>query len=467
MWHKQKLVPFEGPIFKKVIQLIEYYIEQGILISGERLLSERELAKQLQVNRSTIVHALDFLTERGVLIRKRGSGTYVNNQKWGMQVYSTINWRLPGHFFYQNKQTLYQQKIDKLRNSKTQIYDLANGDLPTDLIPKLQLPNISSHELVMHEKQSDQLQLGLPSLKEQIVHYMKACFAMQVDSDEILITSGTQQSLFLITQGLLKPGDAIGIESPSYFYSLPLFQAAGLRLYGIECDAQGIMLESLKKVVEQHQVKWLFLNPVFQNPMGFVMSDKRKKRILDFCRSQCIGIVEDDAYSNLAFSDNLAISPIKKFDNNDQVIYLGSLSKYIGRNIRIGWMIAPRAVIENLAKIRQHIDSGLSILPQLLAEQYLKNHYLAHQQLLREKLKYRSEQLMNWLNTKFNGEITYQPSLGGFHLYANLPVTNTAQELMFLNHLLSQGIIVAQGSDFGDSLGKVRLSYGHFIQNLI
>ncbi|MCX8656797.1 PLP-dependent aminotransferase family protein [Gilliamella sp. B2840] len=466
MWHKQKLEPFKGPLFKKVIQLIEYYIEQGILISGEKLLSERELAKQLQVNRSTIVHALNLLTERGVLIRKRGSGTYINNQKWGVQVYSTINWRLPRHF-YQNKQTLYQQKIDKIRNSKNQIYDLANGDLPTDLIPKLHLPNISSQELIMHEKQSDLMQLGLPSLKEQIANYMKTCFAMKVNRDEILITSGTQQSLFLITQGLLKPGDAIGIESPSYFYSLPLFQAAGLRLYGIECDHQGIVLESLTKVVEQHQVKWLFLNPVFQNPMGFVMSDKRKKRILDFCRSQCIGIVEDDAYSNLAFKNNLAISPIKKFDNSDQVIYLGSLSKYIGRNIRIGWMIAPRTVIENLAKIRQHIDSGLSILPQLLAEQYLQNHYLAHQQLLRHKLKCRSEQLIDWLNSKFNGEITYQVSLGGFHLYANLPVTNPVQELMFLNQLLSQGMIVAQGSDFGDSLGKVRLSYGHFIQNLI
>ena len=339
MWNKQKLTPFNGALFKKVTQLIENYIEQGVLIAGERLPSERNLAKDLQVNRSTIVHALDILTERGILVRKQGSGTFVNEQKWGLQVYSTINWRLPANFYHHRK-NVYQQKVLQVRRQMTHICDLANGDLPTNMIPKLILPHITSHEMVAYEKQSDTLQLGLPSLKQQIANYMSTQFAMTIDTDQILITSGTQQSLFLITQGLLKPGDAIGIESPSYFYSLPLFQAAGVRLYGIECDAEGITLESLQKVALERQIRWLFLNPIFQNPTGCVMSNPRKKQILAFCRQQCIGIVEDDAYSGLAFDAKVDIAPIKKFDTSNQVVYLGSLSKYIGRNIRIGWMIA-------------------------------------------------------------------------------------------------------------------------------
>ncbi|NUF26858.1 aminotransferase-like domain-containing protein [Gilliamella sp. ESL0254] len=460
MWDQQKLAPLSGALFKKVTQLIEDYIDQGMLIAGERLPSERELAKKLSVNRSTVVHALDLLTERGVLIRRQGSGTYVNNQKWGMQTYSSIHWRLPAHF-YQNKQSVYQQKSAQMR-TQLSICDLANGDLPTHLIPKLQLPNVSLDELIMHEKNSDTLQLGLPSLKMQIAIYMQKQFAMQVDPEEILITSGTQQSLFLITQGLLKPGDSVGIESPSYFYSLPLFQAAGLRLYGIECDNDGITLESLASCVQQHHIKWLFLNPVFQNPMGFVMSHERKKEILAFCRSQCIGIVEDDAYSSLAFRRDLAVSPIKKFEQHNQVIYLGSLSKYIGRNIRVGWMVAPRDIIENLAKIRQHIDSGLSILPQLLAQEYLQHHYVSHQQHLCQALQIKAEQLMLWLDSYFGSDITYQAPLGGFHLYAYLPVNTVAQESALLNKLLLDGVIVSQGASFGDGLGAIRLSYGHF-----
>ncbi|MWP62092.1 aminotransferase-like domain-containing protein [Gilliamella sp. Pas-s25] len=461
MWNKQTLVQFTGSLFKKVTQLIELYIEQGVLIAGERLPSERELAKKLGINRSTVVHALELLTERGVLIRRQGSGTYVNHQKWGVQAYSSINWRLPAHF-YQNKQSFYQQKVAQVRAQQPHICDLANGDLPTNLIPKLQLPNTSLNELIMHEKNSDALQLGLPSLKTQIALYMQAQFAMRVDINEILITSGTQQSLFLITQGLLKPGDAVGIESPSYFYSLPLFQAAGLRLYGIVCDNEGITLESLANCVQQHQIKWLFLNPIFQNPTGFVMSDKRKQAILAFCRSQCIGIVEDDAYSSLAFKPDLAISPIKKWDQHNQVIYLGSLSKYIGRNIRIGWMIAPPSIIENLAKIRQHIDSGLSILPQLLAQEYLQHYHLVHQQQLRQVLHIKAQQLMQWLDCYFGGDIAYRAPQGGFHLYAHLSVNTVAQELALLNQLLLNGVIVSQGADFGDNLGTIRFSYGHF-----
>ena len=466
MWNKQKLSPFSGALFKKVTQLIESYIEQGVLVAGERLPSERNLAKELQVNRSTIVHALDILTERGILVRKQGSGTFVNEQKWGLQVYSTINWRLPANF-YQHRNNVYQQKVVQVRQQMAHICDLANGDLPTNMIPKLILPHITSHEMVAYEKQSDRLQLGLPSLKQQIANYMSMQFAMTIDTDQILITSGTQQSLFLITQGLLKPGDAIGIESPSYFYSLPLFQAAGVRLYGIECDDEGITLESLQKVVLERQIRWLFLNPIFQNPTGCVMSNPRKKQILAFCRQQCIGIVEDDAYSGLAFDAKVNIVPIKKFDTSNQVVYLGSLSKYIGRNIRIGWMIAPKEIIEKLANIRHYIDSGLSILPQLLAEEYLTHHYQTHQKWLRQQLKHKANQLMAWFNDYFKGEITYQIPTGGFHLYAHLPVNSAAQELVILNQLLSKHIIVSQGIEFGDNLGSIRLSYGHFKENLI
>ncbi|MDF7669898.1 PLP-dependent aminotransferase family protein [Orbaceae bacterium ESL0721] len=470
MWESSKLAQFSGSLFVKVQQLIESYIEQGLLIAGERLPSERDLAQKLALNRSTIIHALDLLTERGVLIRRRGSGTFVNDQKWGLQTHPTINWRLPATFHSQ-KSNLYQQKVMQIRSQQLTknssegevnniIQDLGNGDLPTELFPKLTLSNISISELVGHEKNSDNLQLGLPSLKQQIANYMQQLFGMTVDLNQILITSGTQQSLFLITQGLLKPGDAIGIESPSYFYSLPLFQAAGLRLYGITVDDEGITIESLKQAVNQYHIKWLLLNPIFQNPTGYVMSKRRKEAILAFCRTNCIGIIEDDAYSGLAFNPILDISPIKKLDSGNQVIYLGSLSKYIGRTIRIGWMIAPREIISKLAEIRQQIDSGLSILPQLLAEDYLKNHYQDHQKFLRVTLQKRLAKMRQWLDLHFADQLSYKEPHGGYHLYAHF--IDSKQKSNLLNRLLAEGIIVSQGEDFGDKSGAIRFSYAHY-----
>ncbi|RKS85105.1 GntR family transcriptional regulator [Orbus hercynius] len=469
MWQKEQLKRFNGTLYKKLIGLVEYYIEQGVLVFGERLPSERQLAEQLDINRSTVVRALDELTERKVLIRKMGSGTFVNPQKWGLQAYPSINWHLPAHF--QRRISLYQQKVQQLRQQSLlksdNICDLANGDLPAALIPKLSLPAMSNQELIYQEKHSEELQLGLPSLKKYIAQYMQQQFDMTVAIDEILITSGIQQALFLITQGLLKPGDAIGIESPSYFYSLPLFQAAGVRIYGIKMDQEGIIVDELKVLQQTHPLKLIFLNPVFQNPTGIVMSSARKAAVFAFCQQAGIGIVEDDAYSALSFNRGVDCSPIKKIDDSNQVLYLGSLSKYLGRSIRVGWMIAPQNIIHRLAEIRQYIDSGLSIVPQLLAEDYLKNHYQYHQRYLREQLQDKRDSVIHWLKQHNPHFDYYIKAQGGMHLYLQTKVKNIKQEDELLNRWLSKGVTVSKGDVFGDSLGFIRLSYGHFIQNLV
>lgn len=469
MWTKEQLMQFNGPLFRKLISLIDNYIEQGLLVPDEKLPAERELAKKMCINRSTVVHAFEHLTERGVLIRKQGSGTFINAKKWGIQVPPTINWYLPVNFY--KTLSLYQQKVQQIKQSaitkQQPICDLSNGDLPTSMIPKLTLPDMSSQELIYQEKNSDILQTGLPSLKQHVTNYMKQQFGMQIQQEEILITSGTQQALFLITQGLLKPGDAIGVEAPSYFYSLPLFQAAGVRIYGITMDHEGIRLDKLQELHEKFHLKWIFLNPIFQNPTGIVMSDNRKQAVLSFCYRACIGIVEDDAYSALYFDDKIDCNPIKKQDLHHQVIYLGSLSKYIGKSIRIGWMVAPSAIILKLAEIRQHIDSGLSILPQLLAEDYMQNQYVAHQYELRKQLKNKRDKLISWLNTHHQDDLFYQSPVGGFHLYAQLNLKSCKQENALLNLWLAKNIIVAKGGSFGTSDDSIRLSYGHFHQDLI
>lgn len=469
MWRNELLSTYQGSLYKKVAYLIEYYIEQGVLVAGERLPSERVLAVSLNINRSTAIHALDELTERGILVRKPGSGTYVNGDKWGLQTYPTINWHLPTKL--NRSQTLYQTKVQQFKQhaeqSKQLICDLSNGDLPINLMPKLSLPIMTSQELIQQEKTIEASLFGLSSLKKHIADYMQQQFAMSVSTDEILITSGIQQSLFLITQGLLKPGDAIGIEAPSYFYSLPLFQAAGLRIYAIPTDEEGIQLEGLKRIIAQQRLKWIFLNPIFQNPTGRSMSTARKKALLDFCQKEYIAIVEDDAYSALYFDEQLDCTPIKKYDHCGQVIYLGSLSKYIGRSIRVGWMIAPAQIITKLAEIRQYVDSGLSILPQLLAEDYLLNHYQNHQQLLRTVLQEKSHRMMAWLQQHYRDKVFYHQPKGGFHLYAKLTMSNEQQEYEWLNQLLLHNIVVTRGADFGDPFGHIRLSYAHFDENLI
>ena len=459
------------PLYKQIITLIEQAIESGQLQTGEKLPSERQLSQLLDVNRSTVIRALDELTDRGVLIRKTGSGTFVNNEKWGLQSVPLISWQATPNVLSKQKLDAYSLQANQLRRlaytEHKPLLDLANGDLPADLLPTLSLPQFSWQELLHQEQGGEASHLGLSSFRQTVQQHLIERFNLSVDKEQILITSGAQQAILLITQGLLKPGDAIGIEAPSYFYSLSLFQMAGLRIYAIETDQEGVKLESLEQRVNRHAIKMIFLNPVFQNPTGFVMSQQRKKQLLAYCYKKHIPIVEDDAYSALSFAPHLDVSPIKKLDKQQQVIYIGSLSKYLGKNIRAGWMIAPQALVNKLADIRQQLDAGLSVLPQLLAEHYLQTHATTHQQRLRTTLADRAKRLTDWLTANYNDRLHFNLPLGGYHLYTHC-LSNDKEELhKILDELLQQNMIVARGTDFGDTPYHLRLSFGHFNQNLL
>ncbi len=460
------------PIYQKIMLLIESLIKSGALSAGSLIPAERKLALFLNVNRSTVIRAFDELTARGLLVRKKGSGTFINSDKWGLQTTPIINWyndriqneSLP---FSMQQISLYQKKIASLSPvKKSQLIDLSNGDLPLDLLPTLSTPDFSWHELIdreidPHSKEKNN-PLGILSLRKMVQVYLQNTYQMTVSLEDILITSGTQQALFLITQGLLKPGDMVGVEAPSYFYSLRLFQAAGLRIIPIPTDQDGITLAGLEEISVKYPLKMILLNPVFQNPTGSVMSCLRKKAILSYCHLKRIPLVEDDAYGGLSFDHLLDNTPIKKIDTQQQVLYLGSLSKYVGQHIRIGWMVGPATILKQLADIRTQIDSGLSILPQLLAENFLRNEMTSHQQFLVSTLSTRAVALSAWLQDQFGQNIIFNAAKGGFHLYAQFPYFSKESMHGTLMQLLKQNIIVAEGSIFGDTKHNIRLSYSHF-----
>ena len=456
------------PLYQQLMQLIEEKIKAGDLVPGRALPAERKLAEELQVNRSTVIRALEELTTQGILIRKRGSGTFVNPNKWGMQTRPTINWRtslIPDNL---SVDTPYQRNVKQLlaQHRSREILDLGNGDLPKDLLPELKIPDISLGEMLHGEATFIKENRGIKATRESVQKHLRTAYGMTVPLEEIFITSGTQQSLFLITQGLLKPGDAIGIEAPSYFYSLRLFQAAGLRIIPIPMDDEGMTVKGLQEASLQYPLKMIFLNPIFQNPTGTVMSPERKQAILDYCLLKRIPIVEDDAYGSFVFDESVDNRPLKSLDKRQQVLYLGSLSKFAGQHIRIGWMVGPAAIVRELADIRDQIDSGLSFLPQLLAEHYLASEITEHLPIIVTALKERADKLQTWLRTKYGPEISFEPVKGGYHLYCHFANKTDAEMDELLQELLEEKVIVKEGIQFGDKKNAVRFSFGHFLERV-
>lgn len=473
MWNLPPAPASSLPRYKQLIHLVEDALERGLLAAGERLPPERKLAQLLALNRTTVIRALDELADRGILIRKRGSGTYVNPEKWGLQSHAVFNWQPPSVLRAQKSRDSYSMDCAALREaSRTQgvsVLDLSRDDLPLDLLPELALTALPWKELIRAEQGEETAKLGLTVFRNAVRKFLHDTVGLNVPLEQILITSGTQQALFLVTQGLCRPGDAVGVESPSYFYSLPVFQAAGLRLYALPMDAEGITLEGLDMQFQLRKLKMIFLNPVFHNPTGTTMSVRRKQEILHYCSMKHIPVFEDDAYSLLAFDAAADVSPLKTYDRHNQVIYAGSLSSYAGRNLRAGWLVAPEPVVNLLAEIRSQMDAGLSVLPQFLARQYLEKNFARHRLRLQKTLARRARDLSGWLKALCGTKPGFESPKGGLYLYARFPDGSEQESRNLCRELLKRNIILAQGTDFGDSGGAFRMNFGQFdrMHNLI
>ncbi len=463
------------PLYKQVEALIEGAVADGRLGGGERLPSERRLCALLGVNRSTVIQALDELADRGVLLRRRGSGTYVNGDKWGVQQYPVLNWRPPVLGTRPGGQAARIAACrEEARRAGRLLCDLAGSDLPPDLAPDAAVPEGSWRELLRQELDEESSLVGLLEFREAVRDHLRECLDLETDADQILITSGARQALFLITQCLLRPGEAVGMEAPSYFYSLPLFQAAGLRLFAIPTDKEGVLPDELDDLITRRGLRMVFLNPAFQNPSGHVMSESRKRVVLRLCSARRVPIVEDDAYSLLAFSPQAGAAhgspaflrqadtaPIKRFDAHGQTLYIGSVSSYMGRNVRAGWLVAPRGVVQKLADVRRQMDAGLSVLPQILAGHFLRHDLAGRLGPLRAELARRALALRQTLDDILPAHAAYDPPEGGMHLYLRPhPDAGTGDDI--LEALLGHNILPAPGAEFGDAEGRFRLNFGQY-----
>ncbi|MDU5334858.1 PLP-dependent aminotransferase family protein [Enterococcus sp.] len=354
------------PIYQQIIEQIITYIQDGTLHPGDKLPAERKLADYYQVNRSTVVHALEELVSLGWVLRRQGSGTIVNEGNWGRSTIPRVDWRslftreaLPKEPFV--------EKAQILRNDPETI-DLYSGELPLSLIPDFRFPSYTWEELLLEERK--QSPLGYKPLQQVICQRIKQEQKIDVSANQVLITSGAQQAMFLLLQVMLQSGDSVAIEDPSFLYSLPIFASAGVKLYGVEMDQEGMRIDKLEQLILTKKIKLIILNPTFQNPTGSTMSEKRRNELIELSRKYQLPIVEDEVFSEMNFS---TIPPSLKELAPHQVIHLGSLSKIFGSSIKIGWIVADQDLIQRLSEAKQMMDFSISIFPQVIAHTALKD----------------------------------------------------------------------------------------------
>ena len=189
---------------------------------------------------------------------------------------------------------------------------------------------------------------GDPQLRELLAGRF-AGRGLAASADEILVTTGSQQALGLVASVLLDRGDAVLVENPSYLAALQCFSLAGARMVPVACDDEGLDPDALPALIAEHDPKFVYLVPTFQNPTGRTLPDERRRRLAEIAAEHGLWIVEDDPYGELRY-DGEPLRPIAAYPGaGDRTVSVSSLSKVLAPGLRLGWLRAPAALLRPLA----------------------------------------------------------------------------------------------------------------------
>lgn len=442
-------------IYKQIAEYIENGISDGTFPLDKPLPSERSLATQCGVNRSTIVAAYSELEANGWVERKKGSGTTISRDIWGLTKRRIPSWNkyIEAGSFLPNIPVM--QRLRK-EMEEEHLINLASGELSEDLFPNEFIRKTMSDKEFTGYLGYDHPQ-GNIELRKTVVNHVRDYRNIITNPNSVLITSGAQQAIQLVVQCLLKPGDAVAIENPSYSYSLPIFKTAGVKVFYLSVGKRGINPDDLINLYRKHRIKMLFLNPIFQNPTGTLLPLQQRKKILEISSQFGIPVIEDDPYSLISFIEDDA-STLKSMDMNGNVLYISSLSKIAAPGLRIGWIIGPTAVMERLADAKQQFDFGHSPVSQWIGNEILTSTYFdEHLPLLIENLRRRRDLMMSDLQKYFGHHIMFNTPSGGIHLWCRFK--NKINEFQFLEESIKEGVIFAPGTTLGSETGFIRLTF--------
>nr|WP_306468461.1 PLP-dependent aminotransferase family protein [Actinomyces sp. 186855] len=273
---------------------------------------------------------------------------------------------------------------------------------------------------------------GLPALREKIPEIM-ALEGIDADPEDVIITTGSQQAVDIITELFIDPGDVILAEAPTYVGSLSIFATYQADIQQVTIDADGVVPEALEEKIVQleregRNIKFFYCLPNFHNPAGVTLSEERRPQVIDICRRHHILIVEDNPYGLLGF-EGQTYTALKTLAPND-VVYLGSFSKIFAPGYRVGWAVAPAAVRDKMKLASEAAILCPSSVGQYSIAMYLDN-FDWQQQIKDFRAMYRGRRdaIVSALD-EFMPQCTWNVPDGGFYVWVGLPEGLDAKDML-------------------------------------
>lgn len=440
------------PIFVQIEQSVRSLIAQGTFRPGEKLPSTRELALMLGVNRITVDNAYRRLEADGLISGRVGQGTFVSRApevgpaqmpKNGLDPESLS--RLWGPLFVDPKQApIGLPVVTPRRGVKT--FSFVYAAPPPDLFPAVDFRRCVDH--VLKRRVNDVSQLGssdgLLSLKRHLVHWF-AQNGMMASEENITITTGCQQSLDLIRRILVSPGDALLLENPTYPGAVGALAPASSGRMELPIREDGPDLRALAQLATHDRCKLLYLVPNFHNPTGHTISLETRRQIVGICNARGLPIVEDDVFGELRY-EGPAVPSLKALCPH-LVIYVGSFSKMLSPGLRLGWIVAPRPVADQLQAVKQSSDLHTNMLMQAAMDEFCRRGLLhRHLKRIRRVFRNRRDAMAEALREWLPSDATWRCPQGGLSMWVTLPPEWNTEDLLGLSQ--SRGIQFIPGSAF-------------------
>ncbi|MCX7815099.1 MAG: PLP-dependent aminotransferase family protein [Tepidimonas ignava] len=266
---------------------------------------------------------------------------------------------------------------------------------------------------------------GFDPLREQLAAFMASKGVAELSPTDLIVTTGSQQALDLIGKTLISPGDKVIVEGPTFLATIQCFKLYGAELITVPVDGQGADVDALERLVAEHRPKLVYLIPTFGNPSGATLSLERRRRVLELAVRTNTLVVEDDPYGDLYFDQP---PPPSLLALSDQVpgsraclVHCGSLSKVLSPGLRIGWMVAPPALLAKATMCKQFSDAHTSTFAQATAAQYLAAGRMpATLQRVRGIYARRAQAMVQALRHTLGDAIDFVPPQGGLFVWARL-----------------------------------------------
>jgi 2-aminoadipate transaminase len=291
---------------------------------------------------------------------------------------------------------------------------------------------------------------GWQPLREQLSVFMKGKGA-SVAPDGLIVTTGSQQALDLIGKTMISPGDKVIVEAPTFLATIQCFRLYGADIISAPIDADGVQVDALEKLILEHKPKLVYLIPTFGNPSGAMLSLERRKRILEIAAQTKTLVVEDDPYGELYFGASPPPSMLALSDSvpgsREWLAHCGSLSKVLSPGLRVGWMIAPPALLAAATMCKQFSDAHTSNLTQATAAHYLAmNRMDAALNVVRKTYAERAQVMAACLRKELGDAIEFNQPHGGMFFWTKLTEDRNASE--FAKRAIEKLVAFVPGAPF-------------------